>query len=341
MEEESTRDMKLWMELLWESYTAHKALEERRKREEATAALLSSSPAAQVPLSRPITQKSYSWSSHDLQELGEREEIKVLNTGMATLSDDIESLRRTVESHYLRLCSLETSLSSQSSTTQPSDTPSTSTLGATGRANPQLETLSTSSPAQKALLATTTPTQQTPGLAFNSLAELEVRQKALRAQLTSQMQSIEKSFLKHQQASQHIKVLESRWEIMLDKMNRQLQDIDTLRFGVLASWRQWLSFIGFVILWPLIVRYAWKLFSKRIVAYIFLPLSRFWKSRRAAKAVTSRAKSLVPAAAASQFPATAASASAATVSAIATSIAESSNSHPVLSRLAPRSFWKR
>lgn len=340
MEDHVSKDMNLWLDLLWELQVSHKATVVP-KVVEPVAPVQSPSPS---PSTRPMTAKAYTWSSHDLIELGEIEEMKVLTGGLSNLSDELDSLRRTVESHYVRLCSLESHLSSQTLASKQSVN-TESTPSANGQnADSQSATASSS----EQLLITSQRDQHNSNLVFNSLEELEARQRALRLQLTSQMQNIEKSFLKQQQASQQLKTLESRWENMLDKMTKRLQEIDTLRYGLLGSWRYSVSILCFIIFWPLIVRYFWITYGRK------------WARKFARRLVWNR-KSVVKAIAPAAKPSSSAIISAATTAAStgtigsqvvnsassalsalsnAASNVASRTSHPVLQRLAPQNFWR-
>lgn len=249
MEHYVVKEMTLWLDLLGELQAAQHVVPITSGVE-----LL---PLPSTPLStatlRPMTAKSYTWSKSDLTELGEIEEMKVLSGGLTTLADELDLLRRTVESHYVRLCSLESHLTSQSLLSRQGSS-SEPLVGTNG---PTSETQSATASSSEPHLNSSQRDPSSNPMAFNSLEELEARQRRLRLELTSQMQSIEKSFLKQQQASQQLKTLESRWETMIEKMSKRLQEIDTLRYGLLGSWRYSVSLLCFCIFWPLICRYFW------------------------------------------------------------------------------------
>jgi hypothetical protein len=331
MEEEVRKEMTLWLELVWESqiaYTAHKSAQSEISESAPSTSLAVASTSTPM---RTISSKSYTRSSQDLQELGELEEMRVLSGGMAALSDELDALRRTVESHYLRLCSLESHLTSQ--------TVSRGSRLHSVVSTPPLQDGSVSDESSIQL-----PHQHLIDHTYNSLDELDARQRALRTQLSAQMQSIEKAFLKQQQASQQIKTLESRWDVMVDKMNKRLQEIDTLRYGVLGSWRQTLSIAGFIIVWPLIVRFIWIMFAKKW--FTFLLRRYYWKTAVNAETTSS----LVPKVASSlQSTTSAVSSIASTITNVASRVirpssiaiaASTSSANPVLPKLTPQSFWR-
>lgn len=364
MEENLGKDMNLWLDLLWELQAAHKVAP--------VAKVIETLPPPQspspAPSLRPMTAKSYTWSTHDLHELGEIEEMKVLNGGLSNLADEFETLRSSVESHYVRLCSLESHLSSQS--TASKQTPASDTLA--GNNVSTLETHSATPSSSEQHLVSSQP-----GIAFpfNSLEELESRQRELRLQITFQMQSIEKSFLKQQQASQQLKTLESRWESMLDKMSKRLQEIDTLRYGLLGSWRYSVSILCFIIFWPLIVRYFWitygrnwarriatRLLWKRAVppklpppaalsvSNVVASAAPFLQAATSAmtapgliQAATSAISSpgIIQAASSAMTSPSIVQAASSAMSAISNAAANvSAGAHPVLSRLTPQNFWR-
>jgi hypothetical protein len=312
MEEEIVKDMNLWMEMLLERHMAHKAMQMHRPLVEDLESPLSSSALSSgsvVAPGRALVSKAMGRSAHDLQGLGEMEEIRVLSGGLSSLSSELDLLRRTVESHYVRLCSLESHLISQS---QSHRTHSNPEANAHGQINERhLNETSTVTTGASTSSLGLSPAQANVHVAFNSLEELEARQRSLRSQLTAQMQNIEKAILKQQQASQQIKTLESRWDTMIDTMTKHLQEIDTLRFGLFGSWRYSLSLFSFIIIWPLIVRYFWKSFGKR---WIFNFIKRYWK--------TSQKNHILPSPSSAASTATAATAA---VVAVSSSIASSSS----------------
>lgn len=354
MEEHVIKDMNLWLDLLWERHGAHKAIEIAPKPIEAsiTPPLQATTPSP-IPMTslRPMTAKSYTWSSHDLHELGEIEEMKVLNGGLSNLADELDSLRRTVESHYVRLCSLSSHLASQSvgsganlrSQQIHSNSPSPHALpngltpnnsnanqgnaqnnaanNANANASDAQSRTETNSSSSRLVLANHRDQHTSHQMAFNSLEELEARQRALRLQLTAQMQNIEKSFLKQQQASQQIKTLEARWDNMINKMSKRLQEIDTLRYGLLGSWRYSVSILCFIILWPLIVRYAWISFGKRWARSLAARLA--WKRQTIAKVIQNQTSQAV----------------AASTSKASTNVTTNTGKQ-ILSKLIPTSFWR-
>lgn len=365
MEENLGKDMNLWLDLLWELQAAYKVTP--------VAKVVETLPPPQSPSTtpslRPMTAKSYTWSTHDLHELGEIEEMKVLNGGLSNLADELDTLRRTVESHYVRLCSLESHLTSQSLVCKQPPTSDSSTANC----GPILDSHSATASSSEQLLVSSQPGAS---LAFNSLEELEARQRTLRLQLTGQMQSIEKSFLKQQQASQQLKTLESRWESMLDKMSKRLQEIDTLRYGLLGSWRYSVSILCFIIFWPLIVRYFWITYGRNWARKIAMRLA--WKRAIVAKvpiapaalslsnavastapiiqaatnmitppglvqAATSAMSSpgLIQTAASAMSSPSLIQAASSAISAITNAATNvSAGAHPVLSRLTPQNFWR-
>lgn len=286
MEEESMKEMNLWLDMLWERHMAHKALETHKPPIldlEPVMVVATPVTSPSVHSSRQLASKAFARSTHDLQELGELEEIKVLSGGLSNLSSELDLLRRTVESHYVRLCSLEAHLTSQSQAFRASSsTDSHSTQGLNVPVH--LAETSTSVTGTSTSSSALNPPPHTSHMAFNSVEELETRQRVLRSQLTAQMQNIEKSILKQQQASQQIKSLESRWETMIDSMGRHLQDIDTLRYGLLGTWKFSLSVFCFIIIWPLIVRYLWKSYGKKWVLNL---IHKYWQTNKKTIAVTS------------------------------------------------------
>ena len=353
MEEEASKEMGLWMDVLWESHMAYKALQNSRPQTlemEPSVAPPATAVSTTPTVIRSMAARSYNWSSQNLQEMGELEEMKVLSGGISHLSDELDLLRRTVESHYVRLCSLESHLSSQSQSNRPVlQTSLPQSTVEMGDSNSALLASSSSSSPLKSLRAT--QQIQPPQLAFNSLEELEARQRELRSQLTTQMQHLEKSLLKQQQASLQFSSLESRWEAMYDKMTKRLQYIDTMRYGLFGSWRYSVSLLLFIIIWPLVVRYMWISFGRSWIHAITKKYWR-WNVKQAALEFITRCTGMVlrktpapPTSISASSPIARIAATAASNPSVTTVVAAASNAivetaHPVLAKLTPQSFWR-